>query len=93
MEDSILLIGGAVLLVGQVICFFAKKVWVRLLPLMVIGVLAAVCFILYAASGYTNWVYLILLFMLFAVAAVIGLMWLFYGFTCLIQKAEDYTGL
>ena len=93
MEDAYWLVGGALLLAIQVVCFFGKKVWVRLLPLMIVGVLAAVCVVLYAVSGYTNWAYLILLVMLFAVAVIIGLMWLFYGFTCLLQKAEDYTGL
>ena len=55
MEDAVMLIGAAVLLVGQIVCMFSKKVWVRLLPLMVIGVLALVCFGLYALSGFTNW--------------------------------------
>ena len=64
MEDAVMLIGAAVLLVGQIVCMFSKKVWVRLLPLMVIGVLALVCFGLYALSGFTNWGYMILLILL-----------------------------
>lgn len=93
MEDGLFLIGAAVLLVGQIICMFAKKVWVRLLPLMVVAVLAAVCFLLYALSGFTNWGYIIALALLLCMAAVIGVIWFFYGFSCLVQKAEDYTGL
>ena len=93
MEDAVMLIGAAVLLVGQIVCMFSKKVWVRLLPLMVIGVLALVCFGLYALSGFTNWGYMILLILLGAVTAVSGLIWFCYGFSCLVQKAEDYTGL
>ena len=93
MEDAWLLIGAAVLLIGQIICMFSKKIWVRLLPLMVVGAMAAVCFLLYALSGYTNWGYMLLLMVLLAVAVVIGIIWFFYGFSCLIQKAEDYTGL
>ena len=93
MEDTVLLIGAAVLLLGQIVCMFSKKVWVRLLPLMIIGVLALVCFGLYALSGFANWGYVLLLIVLGAMAAAIGLIWFCYGFSCLIQKAEDYTGL
>ena len=93
MENPVLLIGAAVLLIGQIVCMFAKKVWVRLLPLMIVGVLAAFCALMYVLSGYTNWGYIVALMLLLCVAAVIGIIWFFYGFSCLIQKAEDYTGL
>lgn len=93
MEDGYLVIVGAVLLIGQIVCMFGKKVWLRLLPLMIIGTLAVICFALYALSGFSNWGYMILLILLLIMAAVIGVIWFFYGFACLIQKAEDYTGL
>ena len=93
MDDAYFLIVGGVLLIGQIACMFSKKVWVRLLPLLMIGIPAVVCFALYALSGFTNWGYLMLLILLLIMAGVIGVIWFFYGFACLIQKAEDYTGL
>ena len=64
MENPFVLIGAAVLLIGQIICMFSKKVWVRLVPLMVVGALAVFCFAMYALSGFTNWGYGILLMLL-----------------------------
>lgn len=93
MDDAYFLIVGGVLLIGQIACMFSKKVWVRLWPLLMIGIPAVVCFALYALSGFTNWGYLMLLILLLIMAGVIGVIWFFYGFACLIQKAEDYTGL
>ena len=93
MDDAYFLIVGGMLLIGQIACMFSKKVWVRLLPLLMIGIPAVVCFALYALSGFTNWGYLMLLILLLIMAGVIGVIWFFYGFACLIQKAEDYTGL
>ena len=93
MGNPFVLIGAAVLLVGQIVCMFSKKIWVRLLPLMVIGALAAFCFAMYALSGFTNWGYVVLLMLLGSVVAVIGVIWFCYGFSCLVQKAEEYTGL
>lgn len=93
MDNGYLLIVGGVLLIGQIVCMFSKKVWVRLLPLMMVGGVAAICFALYAMSGFTNWGYMMVLILLLIMAGVIGVIWFFYGFACLIQKAEDYTGL
>ena len=89
MNDGFLLIGAAVLLLGQIICMFFNKLWVRLLPLMIDGVLALFCFAMYAISGFTNWGYLILMMLLLGVAVIIGVIWLLYGFACWLQKAEE----
>ena len=89
MDDAYFLIVGGVLLIGQIACMFSKKVWVRLLPLLMIGIPAVVCFALYALSGFTNWGYLMLLILLLIMAGVIGVIWFFYGLACRIQKAED----
>ena len=51
------------------------------------------CFAMYALSGFTNWGYVVLLMLLGSVVAVIGVIWFCYGFSCLVQKAEEYTGL
>ena len=89
MEDGVLLIGAAVLLLGQIVCMFFSKLWVRLLPAMTVAALLVVCFALYALSGFTNWAYLILMMLLLGVAAIIGVIWLLYGFASWLQKAEE----
>lgn len=79
MEDTVLYVAAIVLLAAQILCFFAKKVWIRLIPLVTVAALAMFCFVMYAVSGFTNWGYLILLALVFFVLLVMGLMWMFYG--------------
>lgn len=79
MEDMYLLIGAVVLLALQVLCFFTKKVWVRLIPTLTVAALMVFCVAMYAASDFTNWAYLILLFLLFGLVLLMGLAWLVYG--------------
>lgn len=86
MEDIYLIAGAAVLLVIQIMCFFVKKVWVRLLPILIAVMLLVFCLAMYAVSGWTNWAYLILLMLLFGVLAVMGAMWLVFGMVCAVRK-------
>ena len=79
MEDIYLLIGAAVLVLLQILCFFAKKLWVRLIPTLTVAALMVFCVVMYAASKYTNWAYLILLLLMFVLMFVMGLAWLVYA--------------
>lgn len=86
MEDIWLLVGGLILLIGQIVCLFAKKVWVRLTPVFIAAALMVFCIIMYALSGFTNWGYLILLFLVALLLGAMGLAWLVYGIVRLVQK-------
>lgn len=86
MEDIWLLIIGLVLLAAQVCCLFLKKIWVRLIPVFLAVALMAFCVIMYAASGFTNWGYLILLFLLAGLLGTMGLVWLVYGIANMVRK-------
>ena len=86
MEDIYLLIGAAVLLIIQIACFFTKKIWIRILPLLLLVALMVLCLVMYGVSGWTNWGYLILLMLLFGVLVVCGIAWLLYGVICGIRK-------
>ena len=86
MEDIYLLIGAAVLLVIQIACFFTKKIWIRILPLLLLVALMVLCLVMYWVSGWTNWGYLILLMLLFGVLVVFGIVWLIFGVICGIKK-------
>ena len=90
MEDTYLFIGAVLLLAVQVLCFFAKKVWVRLLPTLIPVALMVFCAVMYAVSEYTNWAYLILLFLLFGMMLIMGLAWLVYGVIHRIKTAKNH---
>lgn len=70
------------------LCAKARRVWLRLLPLLVLLALMAACVILYICSGYTNWAFLILLLLLGAMVAVDGFAWLFWGILRLLYRHE-----
>jgi hypothetical protein len=70
------------------LCAKARRVWLRLLPLLVLLALIAACVILYICSGYTNWAFLILLLLLGAMVAVDGFAWLFWGILRLLYRHE-----
>ena len=86
MEGIYLLIGAAVLLIIQIACFFTKKIWIRILPLLLLVALMVLCLVMYWVSGWTNWGYLILLMLLFGVLVVFGIAWLIFGVICGIRK-------
>ena len=86
MEDIYLVVGAAVLLLIQIVCLFAKKVWVRLLPVLIVGALMVLCVVMYAVSGWTNWAYLILLLLLFVLLAAMGVAWLIFGILRAVRK-------
>ncbi len=77
----------AVLTAGQGLCFFAGKIWIRLIPLIVIGVLLGMTVVAYCLSGGTNWGYLILGFLLMIPLTAILTSWTVYGFVRLIRWA------
>ena len=83
-------IGAVVLLALQVLCFFAKKVWGRLIPTLTVAALMVFCVVMYAASEYTNWAYLILLLLLFGLMLAMGLAWLVYGVAHGIKTAKKH---
>lgn len=72
MEDIYLLIGAAALFVIQIACFFIKKIWLRLMPVLVVVACIVFCVAMYILSGCTNWAYLILLALLFFSACRAG---------------------
>ena len=86
MEDIYLFIGAAVLLAVQILCFFCKKVWVRLIPLFVILVLLIVCAVMYLISKFTNWAYLIRFLLLTVELVVLGMLWLGFSIVCKIKQ-------
>lgn len=86
MKDIWLLIWGIALLIGQAVCLFARKVWVRMIPVFITVALMAFCVIMYAASGFTNWGYLILLLLAASLLGAMGLLWLGYGIVRLVKK-------
>lgn len=86
LADLNLLIGLLLLLLAQIGCLFARKVWVRLIPTAVTVALMVFCVGMYACSDWTNWAWLILLFLLFCLLMAMGLVWLVYGLIRLVPK-------
>ena len=78
---------GVVLLGVQLVCLCSKKVWVRLLPLIIVAAMAVLCIVLYALSGFTNWWWLLFLPLIFDRAVTLGICWLIYGVFYAIEKA------
>ena len=67
----------------------AKRRWIKALPAMVQLVLLIVCFVGYAASGYTNWAFLILgVLMLFPLLGI-GAGWLFAGIFLFFSRRKN----
>lgn len=88
MEDIYLLVGAAALFVIQITCFFTKKIWIRLLPVLTVVACMVFCVAMYILSGFTNWAYLILLLLLFGLLAAQGIAWGVFGMICLIKKCK-----
>ena len=88
MDDIWLLAGGFLLVLAQIACLFAKKVWVRLIPAFIAVTLMAFCVIMYVLSGFTNWAYLILLLLLAGVQCAMGMAWLVYGIIYMVRKVQ-----
>ena len=88
MEDIYLLVAAGALFIIQLLCFLAKKVWVRLLPLLTVVALMVFCVVMYGLSGWTNWAYLILLALLFGLLVAMGAAWLVFGVVCAIKKSS-----
>lgn len=88
MEDIYLLIGAAALFVIQIACFFIKKIWLRLMPVLVVVACIVFCVAMYILSGCTNWAYLILLALLFFLLAAQGIAWGIFGVICWIKKCR-----
>lgn len=86
MQDIWLLVTGLVLLAAQVVCLFAKKVLVRLMPVFLAVALMVFCVIMCVVSGFTNWGYLILLYLLAGLLGAMGLVWLIYGMARVVRK-------
>lgn len=88
MEDIYLLIGAAALFVIQIACFFIKKIWLRLMPVLVVVACIVFCVAMYILSGCTNWAYLILLALLFFLLAAQAIAWGIFGVICWIKKCR-----
>ena len=75
------------------ICFCSSRVWVRLIPGLVLALLAGGCFAFYAASDFLSWGWLLLLICpVQAVAGVIGA-WLVFGLFRLVKKVCKTSGV
>ena len=72
--------------VQMVLCFFCKKLWLRILPMILAAVLAGGSLLFYFLSGGSNWAWLILLalfgWFLLAVAAA----WMVFCLYRLVKK-------
>ncbi len=88
MEDIYLLAAAGTLFIMQLLCFLAKKVWVRLLPVLAVVALMVFCVVMYGLSGWTNWAYLILLMLLFGLLVAMGAAWLVFGVVCAVKKSS-----
>lgn len=87
MEDIWMIAGALGFFAVQIVCCFTKKTLIRLLPVMILGGLMALCAGAYAVSGGTNWAFLILLLLLLGPLAAAAAAWLLYGIIQLIKKA------
>lgn len=77
-------LAAMIFLLGQIAAFFAKRVWVRLIPLTLILLLIGVCIAAYGMSD-GNWAYLIIcLVFVYPLLAVVAA-WLFFGVFCLLR--------
>lgn len=81
-----ILIMGAVFAVQLLLCFLTKRVIWKLLPLLAVLLVMLVCIVNYAASGWSNWAFLILLLFLSMPFGAIGAGWLLYGIVRLVKK-------
>ena len=61
MREIWILVWSALAMAAQILVSLkVKRRWIKALPAVVQLVLLIVCFVGYAASGYTNWAFLIL---------------------------------
>ena len=94
----VLLLGSAVLLTQLVFCFYAKKLWIKLLPVGLALIMDVICWGLYFIGAFsevyggdfTAFIYGIVLLM---VAAMAGMAWGIYGIVKLVQKRRNNFGM
>lgn len=61
------------------ICFAVKRLWLRLLPVILTIALAVICVIFYCCSGFTNWAWLIILALVSVILLMIAVAWVIFG--------------
>ena len=69
-----------------VLCFFCKRLWLKLLPAVALLLLAGGCFAFYAASDFLNWAWLILMVCPVQAVGAVWVAWMVYGMYRLAKK-------
>lgn len=77
----------AVFLAQTAVCFFSKRVVIKLTPVLTLFVLMGICFAVYLATQ--NWAYLIFILILFLGLLVAVSVWTAYGLVKLIQTIVE----
>ena len=90
----VLLLGIAVFLTQLVFCFYARKLWIKVLPVVLALGMDAACWICYFlgifsevyGGDFAAFIYGIILLL---VAAMAGIAWGIFGIVKLVQKRKN----
>lgn len=94
----VLLLGIAVFVTQLVFCFYAKRLWIKLLPVVPALGMDAICWGLYFAGTFSEvyggdfaaFIYGIVLLLM---ASMAGIAWGIYGIVKLVQKRRNNFGM
>ena len=94
MLPMFLLLAAAVFITQLVFCFYAKKLWIKLLPVSMGGACALICWLLYFFGSFSDiyggdfaaFVYGIVML---AVTALAGMAWAIYGIVKYVQNRRN----
>ena len=67
------------------LCFFSRRKWLRILPMILLLALSGICAFLYFYSGSTNWAWLIILVWLLNMMVFVIYAWMVYGLYRLVK--------
>lgn len=68
------------------LCFFCRRKWLRIAPVVVFCGLSAITLFLYFYSGSSNWAWLIILVWLLNMLLLVIYAWMVYGLYRLVKK-------
>ena len=94
----VLLLGIAVFVTQLVFCFYAKRLWIQLLPMVLSLGMDAICWGLYFSGTFSQvyggdfaaFIYGIVLLLM---ASLAGIAWGIYGIVKLVQKRRNIFGM
>ena len=75
---------AAVFVIQLAVCFLSRRIWLRLLPVIVTVLATGGCFALYTYQA--NWAWLIFMAFSFQAAVMAAAAWLVYGLYRLVKK-------